>query len=46
MKVFLECRSYNTARRRCPWAAVIVKVEGGFIAFEFVTDYITWKNQK
>jgi hypothetical protein len=29
-----------------PWAAKIVKVEYGFIAFESLNAYETWKNQK
>lgn len=44
-KEFVACSSYSTAWRRCPWAAVIVKVEGGFLAFESVTDYQIWKGQ-
>lgn len=28
-----------------PWAAEIVEVEGGFLAFESATDYETWINQ-
>lgn len=43
---FVECRSYKTAKRRCPWAAVIMRVEGGFYAFESVVDYQTAKRQK
>lgn len=42
----IECKSRSTAQRRCPWAAVIAKVEGGYMAFESVTDYQTWKNQR
>ena len=34
------------ARKAAPWAAKVVKVEGGYIAFESVTDYETWKRQK
>jgi len=45
-KEFIECASRSTARRRAPWAAVIAKVEGGFMAFESVADYATWKKQK
>jgi hypothetical protein len=44
-KQFVECKDRRTAKRRCPWAARIVKVEGGFMAFESVADYYTWKNQ-
>jgi hypothetical protein len=43
---FVECKSRSTAASRCPWAAKIVKVEGGFHAFESAQDYKTWKNQK
>ena len=41
----LNCNSRATAKRRCPWAAVIVKVEGGYRCFESVTDYRIWKKQ-
>jgi hypothetical protein len=44
-KLFCRC-SRNTAKRRCPWAAVIAKVEGGYLAFESINDYRTWRNQK
>jgi hypothetical protein len=43
---FVECVSRSTAQRRCPWAAVIAKVCGGFRCFESVADYTTWKNQR
>ncbi len=40
----------NTNRKqvvaRYPEAAKIVKVEGGYMVFEFMSDYETWKNQK
>jgi hypothetical protein len=42
----IHCKSRSTAAKRCPWAAIIAKVEGGFIAFESVTDYETWRRQK
>jgi hypothetical protein len=42
----IECKSRSTAVRRAPWAAKIAKVYGGYMAFESVTDYRTWKNQK
>jgi hypothetical protein len=28
------------------WADKIVKVDGGWLVFESVSDYETWKNQK
>ena len=37
--------SYRTARKLCPWAAIIARVENGFIAFESVRDYRTWRRQ-
>jgi len=45
-KEFVECASYGTAKRHCPWAAIIARVEGGFMAFESIQDYKTWKGQK
>jgi hypothetical protein len=43
---FVECKSRTTAKRSCPWASRIAKVSGGYICFESVSDYMTWKNQK
>ena len=43
---FVECKSRKTAVRKCPWAAKIVKVEGGYHAFESIEDWRIWKNQK
>ena len=34
------------AMEECPWASKIVKVQGGFLCFESITDYTIWKNQK
>ena len=40
----------NTNRKEVfaqnPSAAKILKVEGGYMVFEFMSDYETWKNQK
>ena len=47
MKVFIEnCKTAKEAREKATWAAKVVKVEGGYMAFEYMTDYTTWKNQK
>ncbi len=43
--VFVECKSRSTAKRLCPWAIKIVKVEGGYHCFESITDYKIWRNQ-
>ena len=45
-KEFVSCKSYGTAKRHCPWAAVIAKADGGYWAFESIQDYKTWKGQK
>ncbi len=45
-KEFIEVKSRKTAVKRAPWAARIIKVEGGYMAFESTTDYQTWKKQK
>lgn len=45
-KEFTACHSRSTAKRRCPWAAVIAKAEGGYWAFESVADYSVWRNQR
>jgi hypothetical protein len=45
-KEFFNVASYNTAKRKAPWACVIAKVCGGYTAFESVDDYRVWKNQK
>jgi hypothetical protein len=47
MKELLEgCKTKKEALERASWASKVVKVEGGYIAFEFMTDFFTWKNQK
>jgi hypothetical protein len=42
----VDCKSRATAKRLCPWAAVIAKVVGGFKCFESVTDYAIWRRQR
>ena len=43
---FIETESRYKAKKACPWASRIAKVCGGFMCFESVDDYKTWKNQK
>jgi len=43
---FIDARSYRAARRAAPWAAIIARVEGGYIAFRTITDYQTWRGQR
>jgi hypothetical protein len=43
---FVECNTRAQAKKECPWAAVIVKAEGGYWCFESRADYTTWKEQR
>lgn len=43
--VFVECKTRATAKRRTPWASRWAKVEGGWIAFEYINDYELWMKQ-
>jgi hypothetical protein len=45
-KQFIDCKTYETAYRRAPWACAVAKVAGGFLAFESSTEYYNWKKQK
>jgi len=46
-QVFItDAKNYRAAKKIAPWAAVIAKTFGGFIAFESVADYATWRKQK
>lgn len=42
---FIECETREEAEEAAPWAAEIVEVEGGFRAFESVSDYETCTKQ-
>ncbi len=42
----IEAKSAKQARLMAPWAAVVAKVEGGYMAFESVADYATWRAQR
>ncbi len=43
---FLQVETFDEAQDAAPWAAKIVEVEGGYMAFESMTDYETWNNQQ
>jgi hypothetical protein len=43
---YITCKTRRTAVRRAPWAAMLSKVVGGWIAFESVGDYDIWLNQR
>ena len=46
MREYIECKCRKTAVSRCPWAAKIVKVDGGYLAFAYMSDYQSWNNNK
>lgn len=41
-----DCESEEQVLERCPWAAVVVQVDGGWRCFESIDDARTWKNQQ
>lgn len=43
---FIPCSTIEEAKHEAPWAAEIVEVEGGYMAFESVTDYQTCQAQQ
>lgn len=44
-KEFFEGSLY-AAKKQCFWASKFTKVVGGYMCFESVSDYETWKKQK
>jgi len=38
--------SISEARKEMPWAAKIVKIEGGYKGFESLYDYKVWAGQE
>ncbi len=45
-ETFIGSVSRYFVKRQCPWAAKIAKVCGGYIAFESIADWQTWRGQK
>jgi hypothetical protein len=44
---FLQgCKGWRKASKQCPWAACIIRVDGGFMAFESKYDFRIWEKQK
>ena len=43
---FVETKSRYMAAKQCIWASKITKVVDGYMCFESITDFETWKNQK
>ena len=42
----IRLKTHTGAKKRAPWAAIIVPIFGGFIAFEAIDDFIIWKAKK
>jgi hypothetical protein len=42
---FTRVKTRYSARKLCPWAAIIAKAEGGFMCFESISDYRIWRSQ-
>ena len=42
---YVETDSAETAKGICPWAAILVQCEGGYMAFESVADSLQWSAQ-
>jgi hypothetical protein len=45
-KQHIDASTAAQARKLAPWAEKVIRVEGGYLAFESAADYKTWKNQK
>ena len=45
-KELIICKTRKTAVKLATWACKIIKIEGGYMAFESWDDYKIWKNQK
>ena len=46
MTRFMPVKTYYMARKLCPNAVTIAKVEGGYMCFASHSAYKTWRAQK
>ena len=44
--LMIDCKYRYQAIKLMPWASKIVKVCGGYMGWESIDDYNTWKKQK
>ena len=42
----IAAKSARQARKLAPWAAKLLQVQEGYMAFESWQDYVTWRNQR
>lgn len=45
-KATVNAQTIDEAKNLCPWGAVFVKVEAGYMVFESIVDFEIWNNQK
>jgi hypothetical protein len=45
-KEMIQVKTRKEAEQAAPWASKVVKVDGGYMAFESIDDYRAWKNQQ
>ena len=45
-RAFIPQRPLQDARSYAPWAVKIVRVTGGWLAFESIGDWQTWQRQR
>lgn len=45
-QIMVTVATRQAAQKAAPWAVKIVKVDGGYIAFESIQDYATWRKQR
>jgi len=45
-KEYVRVRTRYMAAKLCPWVSVIAKCVGGYMCFENIKDYWTWRRQK
>ena len=44
--LFIAAESRKSAALAMPWAAKIIKVDGGYMGFASIADYKTWQAQR
>jgi hypothetical protein len=42
----IDARTESAVFDLCPWAAEVIRVAGGWFAFESVVDANIWRNQR
>lgn len=38
--------SYDSVKERCPKAAMIVRVQDGFLVFDYAEEYYVWRKEQ